>query len=118
MGEGAVDLPGAHRVKLEGGEMQACAATTDELPLPPGFAEIQAGADAQFSDPERLGRRPARRQSVAVEKDVTAFQPPVAATVNVIATLPGVGHIALLPLEAITGRRGHLLAPGHRRQYH
>src|SRR3546814_15399082 len=80
MGEGAVDLPGAHRVKLEGGEMQACAATPDELPLPPGFAEIQAGAEAQFSDPERLGSLPALRQSVAGKKAVPALQPPVAAT--------------------------------------
>ena len=95
--------------------MQVCAGTPDTLPLPPGFAEIEAGTEAQFSDPECLCILPALRQTVACQEDMTALPPPIAATIKVIAKLPRVGHIALMPIKAIVGRRGSFFAHGHSR---
>jgi hypothetical protein len=106
MGERPLDIGARHRKPLEGGEVQACVVRCRLPPLPPGLAEIEAGAEAEFGDAERGCALPARRQVVAGKKDMAAFQPPVAAAIKMIVKGAGIGHIALVPVEDCFGRRG------------
>ncbi len=104
-GECAVDFLALHREKLEGMEVKFSARQALGLPLPPCLAEIQAGAEAEFADPEDAvlpgDRLPARRQAVAAEKDMAAFQPTVFAAIKVIAKFLRIGHIAVMPVEGL-----------------
>ncbi|MNT30967.1 hypothetical protein D3C72_1667860 [compost metagenome] len=84
--------------------MQRAAARRRSFPLPPGFAEIQAGAEAQLADGERTAGAPAFGQAVAGKEHMPAFEPTIGTAIKVIAKLPGIGHIALVPIEALMGR--------------
>lgn len=81
--------------------MQVLAVCTVELPLPPGFGEVQAGAEAEFADQEVLPPAPSFRQAVAGEENVAAFQPPVGLAIKMIAKGGGIGHIAVAPFERL-----------------
>ena len=97
--KGAVDIGAGHREALEGGEVQACVFRRGPAPLPPCLAKIEAGAEAELGDAERLPALPAVGQVVAGKEDMAAFQPPVAAAIKVIVKGTGIGHIALVPVE-------------------
>lgn len=58
--------------------MQRGAAVADLFPLPPGLAEIEAGAEAQLADAENtVPFEPALRQPVSGQEDMAAFQPAI-----------------------------------------
>ena len=76
------------------------------LPLPPGLAEIQAGAKAEFADQGGLLFIPACGQAVAVEKDVAAFQPAIGLAIKMVAKDGRLGHIAVAPFELLACRSG------------
>ncbi len=83
--------------------MQCLARLARKLPLPPCLGEIERGAEAEFADDEGVFRVifPAIRQSVTVERDMLAFQPPLGLAIKMIAKGQGIGHIALSPIQHV-----------------
>lgn len=85
--------------------METCAFRRGPAPLPPGLAEVEAGAEAEFGNAERFRPPPAVRQAIAGKEDVATFQPAVAAAIKVVVKGPGIGHIAVVPVEGGFGLR-------------
>ena len=86
--------------------MEVAAGWAGFFPLTPCLADIQPGAETQFADPKKPIFLPARGQTVPADEDMGAVQPPVGATIKVIAKTGGIGHIAIEPFEGEIVRCG------------